>query len=149
MLVSVLFVLWLVFGKWLTLCYRINRSFTSKTKARYVQPCCKPNCYVRNRKKPQWVIDKVIYLKAVSGYGCGKVAETFNRIHGERETVSKSFIYEKLKNHQYQLMQMKRQIRNKPPRKVPINQTWAMDLTTVTLNKQQNYIYCTLLLFEK
>lgn len=96
--------------------------------------------FQRNRKKPQWVTDKVIYLKAISGYGCGKVAEMFNRLHGDKETVSKSFVYEKLKKHQYQLMQMKRHIRNKPPRKVPVNSTWGMDLTTVSLNNRQQLV---------
>jgi transposase InsO family protein len=96
--------------------------------------------FARNRRKPPWVTDKVLYLKAISGNGCGKVAETFNRLYGHKETVSKSFVYEKLKRHQYQLMQIKRHIRNKPPRKVPINKIWAMDLTTVTWNNQQKQV---------
>jgi hypothetical protein len=99
-----------------------------------------PEFYRHNHKKPQWVTDKVIYLKAVSGYGCGKVTEMFNRRHGDKETVFKYFVYEKLKSHQYQMMQMKRYIRNSPPRKVPINCSWGMDLTTVSLNSRQKLV---------
>lgn len=34
----------------------------------------------RRRKKPQWVIDEVIYLKAVHLHqGCRKIAQTFSR----------------------------------------------------------------------
>ncbi|MFT4928018.1 MAG: hypothetical protein ACI8WB_004133 [Phenylobacterium sp.] len=62
----------------------------------------------KNRKKTQWVTNEVLRLKVLSGVGCGKVAETFNRIHGHRETVSKSFVYEKLKQNQYQLLVISR-----------------------------------------
>jgi transposase InsO family protein len=37
-------------------------------------------------------------------------------------------------------MMKRRQIKNKPPRKVPINHTWGIDLTTVTLNNKQQVI---------
>ena len=95
----------------------------------------------RNRKKPQWVIDKVLYLAALSGYGAGKVAELFNQRynhHGDR--VSKTFVYYQMKNQQYQIKVLRRNIKHKPPRAIPINQTWGMDLTTVTLNKQQKLV---------
>jgi transposase InsO family protein len=96
--------------------------------------------FPRNRKKPPWVTNKVLYLKAISGQGCGKVAETFNRLHGDKETVSKSFVYEKLKNNQYQLKVIRRQIKNKPPRAVPINHSWGIDLTTVTLDNKKKLV---------
>lgn len=95
---------------------------------------------VRNQKKPPWVTDKVLYIKAMTGAGCGKVAETFNRLYGDKETVSKTFVYYKIKQNQYRLRALKRSIRNRPPRTVPINQTWAMDLTTVTLSGKQKTI---------
>lgn len=98
------------------------------------------NHHCRNRKKEPWVTDKVLYLKAITGFGCGKVAQTFNRLYGDRETVSKSFVYDKLKNNRYRLRAIKRDIRYKPPKAVPINHTWGMDLTTVTLNGRQKTI---------
>lgn len=95
----------------------------------------------RNRKKPQWVIDKVLYLAAISGYGAGKVAELFNqRYNHNGDSVSKTFVYYQMKNQQYQIKVRRRDIKYKPPRATPINQTWGMDLTTVTLNKQQKLV---------
>jgi transposase InsO family protein len=45
-----------------------------------------------------------------------------------------------MKNQQYQIKVLRRDIKHKPPRATPINQTWGMDLTTVTLNKQQKLV---------
>jgi transposase InsO family protein len=99
-----------------------------------------PSC-CRNRKKPQWVIDKVLYLAAISGYGAGKVAELFNqRYNHHGDSVSKTFVYYQMKNQQYQIKVLRRNMKNTPPRTVAVNQTWGMDLTTVTLNKQQKLV---------
>ncbi len=95
----------------------------------------------RNRKKPLWVIDKVLYLAAISGYGAGKVAELFNqRYNHNGDSVSKTFVYYQMKNQQYQIKVLRRNMKNTPPRTVAVNQTWGMDLTTVTLNKQQKLV---------
>ena len=99
-----------------------------------------PASYARNRKKPQWVVDKVLYLKAVSGSGCGTVARLFNQRYGHKTTVSKSFVYEKLKANQYRLQVVKRRIKHKPARSVPVNHTWGMDLTQVKLPKKQRTV---------
>ena len=96
--------------------------------------------FARNQKKPQWVVNKVLYLKAVSCVGCGSVANMFNQRYGHKVTVSKSFVYEKLKSHQYQLHVIKRGIKQKPPKKIPINNTWGLDLTQVKLSKKQSTI---------
>jgi len=68
------------------------------------------------------------------------VAEAFNQVYGHKETVSKTFVYEKLIKFPYELLVIKRGIKSKPPRKVPINLVWGMDLTTVTLNKKQKIV---------
>lgn len=97
--------------------------------------------YCKNRKKPQWVVDKVLYLAAISGYGAGKVAELFNQRYGHNgDSVGKTFVYYQIKNQQYQIRILRRDIKNTPPRAVPVNQTWGMDLTTVTLNRQQKLV---------
>ena len=61
--------------------------------------------YARNRKKSQWVVDKVIYLKAIMpDSGCGTIADIFNKIHhGKNESVSKTYVYVKLKANTYQV----------------------------------------------
>nr|WP_215398949.1 integrase core domain-containing protein [Rheinheimera oceanensis] len=119
--------------------------FTAKpAKPFYAKPItavlpAKPYC--KNRKKPQWVVDKVLYLAAISGYGAGKVAELFNQRYGHNgDSVGKTFVYYQIKEKQYQIRILRRDIKNTPPRAVPVNHTWGMDLTTITLSKQQKLI---------
>lgn len=101
-----------------------------------------PISYARNRKKPQWVVDKVIYLKALMpDSGCGTIAMTFNRLYGSKgETVSKTFVYEKLKAHAYQVQCKRRDLKARQPKTTAINQTWGMDLTTVNISGKQQLI---------
>ncbi|MCY7297568.1 hypothetical protein, partial [Alteromonas sp. a30] len=90
---------------------------------------------IKSNKKPEWVMHKVIYLKAINPeFGCRKIAELFNRIHlvKDAETVSKSYVYLQLKNHQYQWRALRRKLKHKRPSNVPINTCWGVDLTTVT-----------------
>lgn len=97
---------------------------------------------VKNKKKPQWVVDKVIYLKAMMpNTGCGTIANTFNRLYAAKgETVSKTFVYEKLKANQYAVKILRRKLKHKKPKPIPVNQTWGMDLTQVKLNGQQKLV---------
>lgn len=98
--------------------------------------------YARNKKKLQWVIDKVIYLKALMpDNGCGTIAMTFNRLYRTKgETVSKTFVYEKLKAHAYQVKCQRRDLKARKPKATAINQTWGMDLTTMNINGRQQLI---------
>jgi len=98
--------------------------------------------HARNKKKPQWVVDKVIYLKALMpDSGCGTIAMTFNRLYRTKgESVSKTFVYEKLKAHAYQVKSQRRDLKTRQPKATAINQTWGMDLTTVTINGRQQLI---------
>jgi transposase InsO family protein len=97
---------------------------------------------VKNKKKPQWVVDNVIYLKAMMpNTGCGTIANTFNRVYAAKgETVSKTFVYEKLKAHQYAVKALRRKLKHKKPKPIPVNQTWGMDFCQVKLNGQQNLV---------
>jgi putative transposase len=71
----------------------------------------------------------------------GKIAATFNRLYfGKGESVSKTFVYEKLKVNKHQLAVTKRNIKNKPSYAAPINRTWGIDLTTVNLSAKQQII---------
>ncbi len=98
--------------------------------------------HARNKKKPKWVVDKVIYLKALMpDSGCGTIAMTFNRLYRTKgETVSKTFVYEKLKAHAYQVKCQRRDLKARKPKTTAINQTWGMDVTTVTINGKQQLI---------
>ncbi|MDP8034422.1 hypothetical protein QJU43_09190, partial [Pasteurella atlantica] len=96
--------------------------------------CTKPNPTQpnthKNHPKPQWVIDKIIYLKATMGKqaGCRKIANTFNRLH-TTEKVGKTFVANTIRKHQYKIQQQRYRIKQKLPLEVAINHTWAMDLS--------------------
>ena len=85
------------------------------------------------RKKPEWVMLEVLRLKALMGKnaGCRKVADTFNRLHATTASVGKSFVSDTIKNHQYALMNISRQLRENRPKPVHVNGVWGVDLTFV------------------
>ena len=73
--------------------------------------------------------------------GCGSIATTFNRLYTDKgETVSKTYVYEKLKANAYQIKYKRREMKSRKPKATAINQTWGMDLTTVNLNGKQQLI---------
>lgn len=84
------------------------------------------------RKKPDWVLHEVLRLKALMGkqVGCRKVADTFNRLHAPTR-VGKSFVSNTIRNHQYALLNISRELRNKRPAPVNVNSVWGVDLTFV------------------
>ena len=82
------------------------------------------------RKKPTWVIKKVIEHKAfMSDAGCRSIATSFNRQFGGRETVSKSWVYNTVKKHRYEILELRKKFKNKRPRVVQLNRFWAMDMS--------------------
>ena len=62
------------------------------------------------------------------------VGRTFNRLYAERFGVSvgSSFTCEFLKSHAIQVIKLRRELKARPPRIVPICHAWAMDLTFFT-----------------
>jgi transposase InsO family protein len=85
----------------------------------------------RTRAKPLWVTKEVLRLAALTGKGCRAVEKLFNRLHAARHntTVGKSFVSYTIRHHRYEIAVMRRDIRRKPPRPVPLNDTWAIDMT--------------------
>ena len=88
-------------------------------------------------KKPSWVKEKVMYLKVhLPNDGCRKIAVHFNSQYTHKNiSVSKSYVYNVIKEHGYNIIQMRKEMRNKLPYKKEKNQLWHMDLTTI--NKRQ------------
>lgn len=84
------------------------------------------------RKKPEWVVQEVLRLKALldKHAGCRKVADTFNRLHTPTR-VRKSFVSDTIRNHQYALLNISRELRDKRPYPVNVNSVWSVDLTFV------------------
>src|SRR4051812_880817 len=58
----------------------------------------------RRAPKPEWVKAEIIRLKALMPcMGCRKLAETFNRLHAQRdETVGKTYVSNIVRRHRYE-----------------------------------------------
>ena len=86
--------------------------------------------YIPNRHrfycqlKPEWVVKRVIRLKALMPHkGCRKIAQIFNRQyeHTRHMTVSKSYVSDVIRKHQYAIQTERRKIKHRVPRPLPIN----------------------------
>lgn len=84
--------------------------------------------------KPAWVKREVIKLKALMpDCGCRGIAHAFNRLHQHKGmTIGKSYAYEVIKRHAYEIQVARRKIKHKRPRPLPHNRVWAIDLTGKT-----------------
>jgi hypothetical protein len=80
--------------------------------------------YTHPNKKPSWVKDKVMYLKVhLPKDGCRKIAIAFNSQYAHKNiSVSKSYVYRIFKEHGYEILQMRKEMRNKLPYKKVKNQ---------------------------
>jgi transposase InsO family protein len=85
----------------------------------------------RSSRKPQWVANAVIRIKALCpSYGCTKVAHTFNRIYAQQGmSVSRSYAAYTVRNHLYEILRYRRAMRQRKPGRSQPNRSWAIDLT--------------------
>ena len=86
---------------------------------------------LRFRRKPDWVLQEVLRLKALMpGSGVRRIAMTFNRLHAATNTtVGKSFVANGSAAHQHAIVALRRELRSRPPRPTKVNAIWAMDLS--------------------
>ncbi len=86
--------------------------------------------------KPPWVRREIIRLKALTSEAgtCRVIAHIFNRRFAakRRMTVGKTFVWEVIRTHRYEIEVLKRHIKNAKPRPVPRNLVWGLDLTGKT-----------------
>ena len=94
------------------------------------------------RKKPQWVINRVIEHKAiVSNDGCRRIAASFNRRFGDKETVSKTWVFNTIKKYQHEILLLRKKLKNKKPFNPPVNKVLGMDMTVkFDLDKKRHHI---------
>ncbi|HID82483.1 MAG TPA: transposase [Chromatiales bacterium] len=86
----------------------------------------------RNRKKPQWVTDEVIRIKALlPNASCRIIAALFNHRFGHRESIGKTFVGYTLRHHLYDIQVLRRKIKSRPAHSIPFNKVWGMDFTFV------------------
>ena len=89
--------------------------------------------YAHPHKKPAWVKERVIYLRAHLPHdGCRKIAMRFNTIYADQNiSVSKSYVYNVIKDNNHKILEQRKKMRSKVPFKTEKNQMWHMDLTTI------------------
>ena len=119
-----------------TLSFRKRRYVRRKTAIRK-KTCEDQNNTARDRRtapKPPWVLKEVIHLKAMYPHkGCRAISYLFNRLyeHDKHIIVSKSWVYDKLRQHRYAVTLERRRIHNKPSKSWPKNREWQIDLTQI------------------
>ena len=131
------FMRWLrvVYAYWLRVL--LSFLFPSRYRSKFGWRKTKPDkkIFYRRKPKPEWVRKEIIRLKALMHeVGCRKVADTFNRRFAESKqmTVSKTFVNETVRKHKYEIQVLRRKIKNRRPKPVPVNLIWGMDLTGKT-----------------
>ena len=116
--------------------FKPNRYYTQKEKEpiKVTEPFIP---YHQPNKKPSWVKEKVLYLKVhLPHHGCRKIAMQFNNQYTHKNiSVSKSYVYNVIKEHGYEILLLRKEMRTKLPYKKKKNKLWHMDLTTI--EKQQ------------
>ena len=116
--------------------FKPNRYYTQKEKEpiKVTEPFIP---YHHPNKKPSWVKEKVLYLKVHLPHdGCRKIAIQFNNQYTHKNiSVSKSYVYNVIKEHGYEILHLRKEMRTKLPYKKKKNKLWHMDLTTI--EKQQ------------
>jgi hypothetical protein len=84
-----------------------------------------------NKKKPLWVKEEIIKLKAIDKNLSHRIiAEIFNSKF-ENESVSKTCVGYTLKNYHYEILEMRKNFKNKKPYDVKFNSIWGTDLTFI------------------
>jgi transposase InsO family protein len=101
--------------------YKLHKNIHNKKR---------PSHY-RTQKKPQWVVEKVIRMKAInptlSHY---LISQLFNATH-DTQSVSSTFVGYTLRDYAYELKVLTKALKNRPVKSVLFNATWGMDLTFV------------------
>jgi putative transposase len=121
---SFILILWRRLRQWLA-------GFSASSR-RYGRRTAGTPAPARSVRKPEWVVDRVIHLKAlIPDAGCRLIATTFNRLHGARTgiTVGKSFVAETIRRHRYAIEDERRRVRRRRAKRGPRNRIWAIDLT--------------------
>lgn len=85
-----------------------------------------------NPRKPQWVVDAVIRLKALQPKTSHrKLAAQFNRLYAasRQMTVSSSYVYYTVLANQVAIVRKRNEIKTKAPSPTPINAIWGLDMS--------------------
>jgi len=91
---------------------------------------------LRSRKKPQWVIDEVIKIKAIiPTASCRTIAIIFNQRyanhHPKQESIGKTFVGYTNRKYLYEIQIQRKKIKSRPAYQILFNKVWGMDITFV------------------
>lgn len=126
---------------WVFIPFFLQRNLVGEFRS-FPKPVKKKTGFKR-QPKPEWVGKEVIRLKAHMPLdGCRKIAVAFNRLHGKHRkmTVGKSYVYEMIRKHHYEILLLRRKVKHRQPKPMPKNIIWSMDLTQV--RDSHNQAHC-------
>lgn len=78
--------------------------------------------------KPEWVRNRVIYLASHLS-SCREVAMAFNRWHGTRAYVGKTYVWEVMVSERARIASLRKERKRRPPAEIAPRKSWALDLT--------------------
>jgi putative transposase len=86
---------------------------------------------MRGARKPEWVAREVVRMKALMPRaGCRSLAGSFNRRFVHRGmSVGKSYVNGVVRSHEYEIRKLRKRLKHRKPKRMPLNRVWAMDLT--------------------
>ena len=93
------------------------------------------NDHCHASKKPEWLKDEIIRLKAhMPQAGCRSIADICNRrfAASRKVTVGKTYVHQILQQHDYEIQILRRNLKHAKPKIVPRNLIWGIDLTCKT-----------------
>lgn len=116
-----------------TLARTVRMFYNPALRKRKISPIpAQPVHAGRKQAKPDWVKHEVIRLRAIApDLSCRNIENIFNRRYAAKcqITISKSYVSYTLRNHQYEVRDLRRLLKRRIPRPAPKNHLWAIDLT--------------------
>lgn len=94
-----------------------------------------PKSHLYSKQKPEWIKQEIIRLKAVMPQaGCRSIADICNRRFAASRNISvgKTYVHQVLQQHDYEIKILRRNLKHTPPKAVPRNHIWGIDLTGKT-----------------
>lgn len=91
--------------------------------------------HLYSKQKPEWIKQEIIRLKAIMPQaGCRSIADICNRRFAASRniTVGKTYVHQVLQQHDYDIQILRRNLKHAPPKVVPRNRIWGIDLTGKT-----------------
>ncbi|OGT05608.1 MAG: hypothetical protein A2143_03225 [Gallionellales bacterium RBG_16_57_15] len=93
------------------------------------------NNHRHSKQKPEWLKHEIIRLKAIMPQaGCRTIADICNRRFAVSRniTVGKTWAHQILQQHQYEIQNLRRNLKHAKPKNVLRNFIWGIDLTGKT-----------------